>query len=138
MRKLFSLLPVLALVACASLHSPPADAGTSVVTWTNAPDNTDLSLIVDDGVDETSYASWRIEYGTCVGTAFGTKVGEIIRTRPVAGASLTTATVNTQSGLKCFRVYATNKAGNESAASNVGSRTVPAPTPKAPTVLTIS
>lgn len=137
MRKYLPLLVLAALAACAT-HSPPANAGTSVVTWTNAPDNTDNSLIVDDGVDESSYASWRIEFGTCNGVAFGTKAGEFIRSRPVGGASLTSVTVNTPSGLKCFRVSATNKAGNESGVSGVTSRTVPAPTPKAPTILSVN
>ena len=134
--KLSLMLAVLALAGCSLLNSPPASAGTSVITWTNAPDNTDGSLIVDDGVDESSYSSWRIEFGTCVGGAFGVKGGEIVRTRVPSSPSLTTATVNTQSGLRCFRVSATNKAGNESAVSNVASRTVPAPTPKAPTNVT--
>lgn len=131
MRKLLSLVALVALAGCSLLHSPPAGAATSVITWANPTTNTDGSPIIATG-DETSLASWRIEFGTCASGAFGTKAGEVVR----AGAALTTATLNTQSGLKCFRVFVTNVAGVESNASNVASRTIAAPTPNAPTSAT--
>lgn len=138
MKRHISLIAILALAACASTHSPPAEAGTSTLSWVNPTKNTDGSNIVDDNVDETSLASWRIEFGTCsAGNVFGTKVGEVIRTRPVAG-SLTGGVINTASGLKCFRVLVTNKSGKESLASNVASRTVESPTPNAPTNVTVA
>lgn len=137
MKRLLPLFALVALAGCSLLHSPPASAGTSTLTWVNPTTNLDASPIVDNGTDETSLASWRIEYGTCSAPGvLGTKVGEVIRTRPVGGASLTTAVLNTQSGLKCFRVLVKNLAGGESPPSNVASRTVEAPTPSSPTNVT--
>ncbi len=139
MRKFLSLVALVALAGCSLLNSPPADAGTSTVTWTNPANNTDLSPVIDNGTDETSLASWRIEYGTCSApNVFGVKAGEVSRPRPVGGASLTSAVLNTKSGVTCFRVFVTNLASNESAASAVGSRTVPSPTPNPVTNVTLT
>ncbi len=139
MKRLLPLFSLVALVGCSLLHSPPADAGTSTVTWTNPTNNTDLSPVIDNGTDETSLTSWRIEYGTCSApTVFGVKAGEIVRARPIGGASLTSAVLNTKSGLTCFRVLVSNLAGNEAGASGVGSRTVPSPTPNPVTNVTLA
>lgn len=139
MRKILSLVAVVALAGCSLLHSPPADAATSIVSFVNPTTNMDASPIVDNGTDETSLASWRVEFGTCSApNVFGVKAGEIVRTRPVGGASLTSVTLNTASGLKCFRVLVTNLAGKESDTSAVASRTIDAPTPRSPTSVTVS
>lgn len=135
-----SLLTVVALVAlggCSLLHSPPADAATSVVSWVNPTTNTDNSPISDAAGDETRLQSWRIEYGTCSApNVFGTSIGSVVRDRVAGGPLLTGATLNTQSGVKCFRVYVTNLAARESDASNVASRTIEAPQPRSPTGVT--
>lgn len=134
MRKLLSLVAFVALAGCSLLHSPPATAATSVVSWTNPLANTDGSPIVAAG-DESSLASWRIEFGTCSApNVFGAKAGEVTRT----GVALTSAILNTQSGLKCFRVFVKNVAGNESDVSNVASRTIDAPKPGPVTGVTSS
>ena len=138
MRSFASLVALLALAACAT-HSPPADAATSVITWSNPTTNTDNSPIVDTAGDETRLESWRIEYGTCSApNVFGTGIGSVIRPRVAGGPLLTSATLNTQSGVKCFRVYATNLIGVESDASNVASRTIDPPKPRAPTGVTVT
>ncbi len=129
----------LLLAGCSLLHSPPADAATSVVDWTNPTTNTDNSPIVDTAGDETRLESWRIEYGTCSAPGvFGVRIGDVIRTRAAAGPLLTQAILNTQSGVKCFRVYVSNAAARESDTSNVASRTIPAPQPRNPTNVTAS
>lgn len=103
-------------------------AADVAVTWTQPTTNTDGSAIPATGPG--SIASNRIEWGTCNGTAFGTKVGERV-VSPVA----TSATVT---GLGpatwCFRVYATNTYAQESAASNAAQRVVNPPTPNPPVV----
>lgn len=136
-RSLLTVVALVALAGCSLLHSPPADAATSVISWTNPSANTDNSPIVDTVGDETRIESWRIEYGTCSApNVFGSPIGSVVRTRAVAGPLLTSATLNTQSGVKCFRVYVTNGAARESDASNVASRTIDAPTPRSPTNVT--
>jgi hypothetical protein len=138
MKRFFPLISLVVLAGCSLLNSPPADAATSIVDFVHPTTNNDNSPIVDNGTDETSLASWRVEFGTCSApNVFGVKAGEVIRTRPVGGASLTSVTLNTQSGLKCFRVFVTNLAGRESDASNVASRTIEAPTPRSPTGVTV-
>lgn len=136
-RSLISLVALVALAGCSLLHSPPADAATSVVSWVNPSTNVDNSPISDAAGDETRLESWRIEYGTCSApNVFGSSLGSIVRARAVGGPLLTSATLNTQSGVKCFRVFVSNLAARESDASNVSSRTIDAPTPRAPTGVT--
>ncbi len=138
MRKLLSLVAIVALAGCSLLHSPPAEAGTSIISWTNPVQNADDTPVVDTAGDESRLESWRIEYGTCSApTVFGTSLGFVVRTRS-GGPLLTSAVLNTQSGVKCFRVSATNLAGGQSPTSGVASRTVEAPTPRAPTNVTAS
>lgn len=116
---------VLGLTAFGVTRALAADVA---VTWTQPTTNTDGSAIPATGPG--SIASNRIEWGTCNGTAFGTKVGERV-VSPVA----TSATVT---GLGpatwCFRVYATNTYAQESAASNAAQRVVNPPTPNPPVV----
>lgn len=139
MNRLLSAVALVALAGCSLLNSPPAAAATSVVDWVNPTTNVDNSPIVDTAGDESRLESWRIEYGTCSSPGvFGTRVGEVIRTRAPGGPLLTQAVLNTQSGLKCFRVFVSNLAARESDASNVASRTVPAPQPRNPTNVTAS
>ncbi len=130
MRKHLFVAAVAALLsACATI----AGASTITVTWDNPTDNTDSSLIPATQGAPEALQTWRIEYGTCVGSAFGTKAGEFTRTRAVGGPPLTTATNNVPTGLTCVRVLVANTAGNESSPSNVASRTVAPSTPKNPT-----
>lgn len=120
------LLP-LALLALAGV----ASAATVTTSWTNPTTNTDGSAIPATGAGSLTQA--RIEYGTCNGALFGVKAGEVVRPMPV-----TTATLNLQPGTTCVRVKVTNTYANESAASNVATRVIDAPTPSPPTNLTVS
>lgn len=139
MNRSLLLVAVLALTGCSLLRSEPAEAGTVVVSWTNPVDNTDGSLIPATQGEPEALQSWRIEYGTCAaGNTFGTRIGEFIRTRAVAGPTLTSTTQNLPAGPKCFRVYVANFAARESDASNVAARDIPAATPRAPTNVAVA
>lgn len=111
-----ALLLLLSSVAYAA--TPPT------VTIVDPTTNTDGSAIPSSGPG--ALVSRRIEYGTCSGTAFGTKQGEVVVAEP--------ATTYVFSGLTtpgdyCFQGYALNTYGLESAVSNVVKKTVVAPTP---------
>lgn len=125
------LFLVLALAGCSLLNSPPANAGTITVSWTNPVTNTDDSPIPTTQGQPEALQSWRIEYGTCAaGGAFGTVVGEFTRTRATGGPALASAVQNVPAGNTCVRVFVRNFAGVESTASNVAVRDVPAATPR--------
>lgn len=117
------------LTAATILAAGCATAATVVVTWTPPIQNTDDSPIPATG--EGSLSSYRIEYGTCNGTLFGTKAGEVTRAAPAS-----TVTLNLQPGTVCVRVLVSNTYGVESAPSNVATRVINPPTPKAPTAVT--
>lgn len=108
-----------------------ARSDTVTASWVNPVLNNNGSAIPATGAG--SLASARLEYGTCVGTAFGTKAGEVVRAMPV-----TTVTLNLDPGTTCIRVKVTNTFGLESAASNVAVKVVSPPTPGAPTNLTVT
>lgn len=113
---------VLLLVAVKSF------AGTAVVTWTQPTQYTDGTALALADISQT-----RVEYGTCSGTAFGTKAGEQIAT-----GTGTTLTVNSlPAGTYCLRAYTTAK-GVESAASSVASAVVPQSPPKPPVLVTVT
>jgi hypothetical protein len=130
--KFLSVASLLAIAGCSVLHSPPANAGTVIVSWDNPTLNTDDTAIAATQGEPEALQTWRIEYGTCAGTAFGTKLGEFVRVRAAAGLPLTSATQNLPAGNKCFRVFVANFAARESGASNVSVRDIPAATPKPP------
>lgn len=132
MKRIYLLAATLALAGCSLLNSPPATAGTVVITWENPTTNTDNSPIPTNQADPEALQSWRIEYGTCAaGNTFGTRLGDFPRVRAANGPPITSATQNLPGGLKCFRVYVKNSA-NESDASNVSARDIPLATPRAP------
>lgn len=136
--KLFSrhshLGPLLLCLAGALIACTAAEAATHVVTWTNPVQNTDDTAIPASG--EGSLASARIEWGTCSAAGvFGTAAGSVARPRGT-GAMPTTATLNLPVGTSCMRVFVSNTYGSESGASNVTFRTIDAPTPKPPVMLT--
>lgn len=119
MRKLLLTLCFMAL---------PAMAADVSVTWTQPTANTDNSAIPATGAG--SIASNRVEWGPCAGGSIGSVSGSL----PVTPARTNATVPGLAPGDWCFRVYATNTYGSESAASNVASRTVVAPTPKPPVV----
>lgn len=103
-----------------------AMAATVTVRWQNPTQNTDDSAIPASGPG--SIASTRIEYGTCSGAAFGTKLGEFI----VTGQAEAGVSPDLAPGTYCGRAYTKNTYGEESGASNVAQKVISAPKPKAP------
>lgn len=114
------------LLLALSLFAGCASAATVTISWAPPVLNTDESPIPATGAG--SLTQYRVEYGTCVGTAFGTRVGEVIRTAPATGTTL-----NLQPGQTCVRVFAQNTYGVESDASNVATSVVLPPKPRPPT-----
>lgn len=104
-----------------------AHAADATVSWTNPTQNTDNSAIPATGPG--SLTGTRVEYGTCAGTAFGTKAGEVIVTAPATSATITGLS---DAATYCFRAFSRNTFNAESAASNVVSKVMPTPTPKPP------
>ena len=104
----------------------PAWGGEAVLTWVNPTQNTDGSAI-------TALTGNRLEWSTCSGSAFGTKIGEQAWTTPRTGWTKTSL----NPGTDCFRVYASTAAG-ESVPSNVASKTILAPLPMPPSGLAVA
>lgn len=115
----------------ALLSTDSALAASAAVSWTLPTQYEDGSTLA--GAD---IASTTVEYGTCSGTAFGTKAGQVVAT---GGAS--SATVNNLApGTWCFRAFVTTVAAKgavSSGFSNVASKTVPFPAPKPPTLVDV-
>lgn len=90
--------------------------------------NTDGTAIPATGPG--SISGIRIEYGSCSGTAFGTKAGELNMTPPNMSTVLSMPPAQ-----YCFRAYAKNTYGTESAPTNVLVYTLKPPTPGVATIL---
>lgn len=123
---------VIALVAAVLLWAGGALGSDLVVSYLPPTTNTDGSAIPASGPG--SLTQHRVEYGSCVGAAFGTKVGEVIAPAPATSATIT----GLAPALWCARVFAKNTYGNESVASAVATKTIVAPTPNAPVVTTMT
>jgi predicted phage tail protein len=123
---------LLAVLILGALVGYKAHAGTLTATWTNPTTNTDSSAIPVSGAG--SLTGTRVEYGSCVGTAFGTKAGEVSVTAPATTAT----TPDLAPGTYCLRAFSKNTYGSESAPSGVASKTISAPTPSPPTLVTIA
>ena len=120
-----ALIALLALAPLASL------AASVTVTWTHPTAFTDGTVL-----SAAQIASTRVEYGSCSGTAFGTKAGETTVPAPA-----TTTTVTLAPGTHCVRAFTrtTAAAGNlESSASGVATVTVPFSPPNPPTLVTVN
>lgn len=105
-----------------------ARAGTLTWTWQNATTFEDNSPLLPADITQT-----RIEYGTCSGTAFGTKMGEVIN----AGNGITVSKTGVPAGTYCSRAFTTAK-GKESLASNVTSSLIDQSNPKPPVLATVA
>lgn len=125
-RHLPLILGLLALLGM--MHFVVARAADLNVTWTAPTQNTDGSAIPATGAG--SLASTRVEWGSCNGAAFGTRVGEQTVNAPAASTVIT----GVAPGTWCVRAFARNTYGAESEASNVASRVVNPPTPQPPTI----
>ena len=87
---LLALLPIAAL------------AGTATATWVHPTLKQDGSVL-----PLAQILSTRVEWGTCVGTTFGTAVGQVIVPAPA-----TTTTINNLApGTYCFHAATTSSAG---------------------------
>jgi hypothetical protein len=113
------------LVALLGLFASAAYAADATITWTNPTQNTDGTAIPSSGTG--SIASTRLEWGSCTSSGgFGTKAGERVFAAPATSATITGLA---DGSTFCFRAFSRNTHGNESGASNVVSRTMPAPPP---------
>lgn len=75
-----------------------------------------------DGTALTNLASVEIEWGTCNGTAFGTKQSSIVVPTTAPGVKLSSPIYPTGLTKVCVRAYAFNTQGAKSDASNVGAK----------------
>lgn len=116
---------VVAVVAV--LFALPVWAATFTAKWTNPTSYVDDSPLAVADISRT-----RLEYGSCVGSAFGTKAGEFIST----GNDTTEVSPNVAPGTYCLRGYTTAK-GVESGPSNVSGFVIAQPAPKPPTLLDV-
>jgi hypothetical protein len=110
------------------LFATSAMAGEAQLSWTQPTQNTDGSTIPASGTGRLT--GNRVEWGTCVGTAFGTKAGEQAFTTPTAAYTV----LNLTPGAWCFRAYASTTYG-ESGPSAVAAKVIAAPMPNPPTGL---
>lgn len=119
-------------LALLALFASSAFAGSAVVSWTNPTQNVDGSSIPASGAG--SLVSTRVEVGTCSGTAFGTRISEVVVPAPATSTTID----NLAPGPHCFRAFSRNTFGQESAASNVAAKTIPTPVPNPPTITTVA
>lgn len=100
------------------------------------------TFVDGSALSRSQIASTRIEYGTCSGTAFGTKQGEQSFAGPPSTAQSTyNVTVPNPGQTYCLRAYtrATAAAGGlESAATNVVNVAVSFPAPSPGTILSVT
>lgn len=109
-----------------SLAGLAAHASTVTVSWTNPTQYTDGSALAASDITQT-----RVEYGTCSGALFGSKLGQFT----VAGNGTSGTSPQLAPGTYCFQAF-TTAAGVESAASVAVSGVVPQPAPKPPVLKT--
>jgi len=109
-------------------------AGVATVSWSPPVTNTDGSTIPSSGAG--SITETRVQYGTCTsGGGFGTAQGQVIVSMPATSVEINSF-VSGQT--VCFRAYAKNTFGIESAASNVASKTFDPPTPRPPLLVVVN
>lgn len=132
-RLIGSLLIASALVlALAVIGATRALAADVTVTWTHPTQFTDGSTLALGQI-----ASTRVEYGSCSGSAFGTRVGDVT----VPAPATTTTIAGFAPGTHCFRAFTRTTAaagGQESAPSAVASRVIAFPPPNPPTIVTVA
>jgi hypothetical protein len=116
------------LLLIALLLPLQALAGSATATWTHPTTNTDGSALPLAQITST-----RVEWGSCAGAAFGAKAGEVVVPAPAATITIN----NLPAGTTCFRAFSLAN-GNESAASSVGVKIIPQPTPNPPTFTAIA
>lgn len=128
----FAGIALLAFGGKADAQTVPRNAAR--LTWTTPAQNTDGSAIpatCPSGQTTCGRLSRTLlEYGTCNGSAFGNRIGDIFVAAPGAEATVSNLVVQTY----CFRAFAQNDYGVSSATSNVVARTIAAPQPNPPLI----
>jgi len=109
-----------------------AQSATMTVNWQNPTLNTDGTTI-PAAPAAGSLVSTRVQYGSCVGTAFGVLAVEVIANAP----AITTTFSNIGPGTYCVRAYAKNTYLVESVSSLVVVKVFAAPTPNAPVIVNL-
>ncbi len=108
-------------------------AAVATVSWSPPVTNTDGSTIPLTGAG--SITETRVQYGTCAsGGDFGTASGQVIVAMPATSVEINSFT---SGQTVCFRAFAKNTFGIESAASNVASKTFDPPKPRPPVLMVV-
>jgi hypothetical protein len=94
----------------------PVHAAKVPITWTLATQNTDNTPLTD-------LVATRLEWGSCVGGAFGISQASIIVKTPATSAAIFPTRLNPV----CVRAFSRNAAGVESTPSGVLQVTLPGP-----------
>ena len=113
------------------LFATSAMAGEAQLSWTQPTQNTDGSAIPASGTGRLT--GNRVEWGTCSGTAFGTKAGEQVFATPTTAYTVP----NLAPGTWCFRAYASTTYG-ESGPTNAVQKVIAPPMPNPPSGLTVA
>jgi hypothetical protein len=117
------------VLALATLTAGAASISGTFTYPTKFVDGTNLTL--------AQIERMRIEYGSCSGSAFGTKQGEVIVNPPATSFTIT----GLAPGVYCLRAYTRTTAAAgalESDPTNVLSHTLPWPKPEPGTLVTVS
>jgi hypothetical protein len=122
-----SLIALAVLLAGLALAwSNRAEAGSAVVNWTNP-------VTKADGTPLAVISGTRVEWGTCLGSAFGTLLGS----QSTTGVATSTTVLGLPAGTYCFRAF-TLSGALVSGPSNVGSKVIPDSPPNPPVLTTIT
>jgi len=126
-RKIFIL--IVGLIFALFLFSIVANAAT--VTWSAPTTNTDGSTISTAGTD--AIASYKVQWGTCSGGAFGVIAGE----KTLPATPLTAMLTGIAAGPTCFQMFAINSSGVSSDPSNVAQKTILPLKPSPPSLVAV-
>lgn len=118
------------IIAAALLAASVALAATHSVTWSKADTNTDGTPIPATGEGSITTT---VEYGTCNGAEFGTKIADVV----TASAGTGVMTPNLAPGTYCFRAKHTNTYGVDSDWTPTAQLVEVAPKPNPPRGLTV-
>ena len=125
-------LGLLVFVVLLGLCVHRADAADAELTWTYPATNVDGTAIPATGAG--SVASTLIEWGTCSGTAFGTKAGGATVPAPAKTYTVTGLAVGTH----CFRAAVTNSYGTQSDWTGAVQKVIAPPKPNPPVIVTVN
>ena len=122
-------LALLTAVGLIAFNVKAADISGTFTYPTQFEDGSALTLV--------QIAAVRVEYGSCAGTAFGTKAGEVSVAPPATAFTIT----GLSPGTYCLRAYTRTTAaagGLDSAPTGVVSKVIPFPPPKPPTFTVVN